>query len=81
MNVYQSKASLQYSAMLVWRVRYTLSGKTALSGLCCCRNCQRCTGSAFETVMVFPSENVSIQGELNQTSVNASSSATGRPVK
>ena len=45
-------------------VRYTLSGEPALSGLCHCRNCQRYTGSAFEPVMVFPSTNFSVQGEL-----------------
>src|SRR5215469_15779712 len=49
---------------LCGRVRYTLSGECALSGLCHCRNCQRYTGSAFEPVMVFPSANVSIRGEL-----------------
>ena len=49
---------------LCGRVRYTLSGEPAISGLCHCRNCQRYTGSAFEPVMVFPSANVSIQGEL-----------------
>ena len=49
---------------LCGRVRYTLSGEPALSGLCHCRNCQRYTGSAFEPVMIFPSANVSMQGEL-----------------
>jgi hypothetical protein len=49
---------------LCGRVRCTLSGEPAVSGLCHCRNCQRYTGSAFETVMAFPSANVNIQGEL-----------------
>ena len=49
---------------LCGRVRYTISGEPALSGLCHCRNCQRYTGSAFEPVMAFPAATVSIQGEL-----------------
>ena len=49
---------------LCGRVRYTLTGEPALSGLCHCRNCQRYTGSAFETVVAFPSTAVSVQGEL-----------------
>ena len=49
---------------LCGRVRYTLTGEPALSGLCHCRNCQRYTGSAFETVIAFPTASVSIQGEL-----------------
>lgn len=49
---------------LCGRVRYTLSGEPTFSGLCHCRNCQRYTGSAFETVVAFPSPSVSLQGEL-----------------
>ena len=49
---------------LCGRVRYTLSGDAAFSGLCHCRNCQRYTGSAFEAVVAFPSASVSLQGEL-----------------
>jgi hypothetical protein len=49
---------------LCGRVRYTVSGDPAFSGLCHCRNCQRYTGSAFETVIAFPSASVNIQGEL-----------------
>jgi hypothetical protein len=49
---------------LCGRVRYTVSGDPAFSGLCHCRNCQRYTGSAFETVIAFPSASVDIQGEL-----------------
>jgi hypothetical protein len=49
---------------LCGRVRYTLSGEPAFSGLCHCRNCQRYTGSAFEAVIAFPSSSVSLQGEL-----------------
>lgn len=46
------------------RVRYTVSGDPAFSGLCHCRNCQRYTGSAFEAVVAFPSASVSIDGGL-----------------
>jgi hypothetical protein len=49
---------------LCGRVRYTVTGEPAFSGLCHCRNCQRYTGSAFETVIAFPSSSVSVQGEL-----------------
>ena len=46
------------------RVRYTVTGEPAFSGLCHCRNCQRYTGSAFETLIAFPAASVSVQGEL-----------------
>ena len=49
---------------LCGRVRYTAAGEPAFSGICHCRNCQRCTGSAFETVIAFPTASVSVQGEL-----------------
>ena len=49
---------------LCGRVRYTLTGEPALTGICHCRNCQRYTGSTFEAVTVFPSASVSVQGEL-----------------
>jgi len=49
---------------LCGRVRYTLSGEPVFSGLCHCRNCQRYTGSAFETVVAYPAASVSVQGEL-----------------
>ena len=46
------------------RVRYTVTGEPAFSGLCHCRNCQRYTGSAFEALIAFPAASVSVQGEL-----------------
>ena len=49
---------------LCGKVRYTATGEPAFSGLCHCRNCQRNTGSAFETVVAFPAASVSAQGEL-----------------
>src|ERR1700761_7972503 len=49
---------------LCGRVRYTLVGEPAFSGLCHCRNCQRYTGSTFEAVTVYPSAAVAVQGEL-----------------
>ena len=49
---------------LCGRVRYTLRGEPALSGFCHCRNCQRYTGSSFETFVAYPSDAVTIQGEL-----------------
>ena len=49
---------------LCGRVRYSVHGQPVLSCNCHCRNCQRYTGSAFETMIVFPAESVSVQGEL-----------------
>jgi hypothetical protein len=49
---------------LCGRVRYTMTGEPAFSGLCHCRNCQRYTGTGFETFIVFPANAVSVQGEL-----------------
>lgn len=49
---------------LCGRVRYTLTGEPAFTGVCHCRNCQRYTGTAFEAVTVFPSNAVTVQGEL-----------------
>jgi hypothetical protein len=59
-----SKMATMTGGCLCGRVRYTLTGDPAFSGLCHCRNCQRYTGSSFEPVMVFPSPSVSVQGEL-----------------
>src|ERR1700759_4126501 len=49
---------------LCGRVRYTATGDPAFAGVCHCRNCQRYTGSAFEPVMAFAADAVSVQGEL-----------------
>jgi hypothetical protein len=49
---------------LCGRVRYTVTGEPAFSGLCHCRNCQHYTGSAFEGLIAFPAASVSVQGEL-----------------
>ena len=49
---------------LCGRVQYSLTGDPVFTGICHCRNCQRYTGSAFETALVFPSASVNVQGEL-----------------
>jgi hypothetical protein len=49
---------------LCGRVRYTVTGEPVFSGLCHCRSCQRYTGSAFETVIAFPTDAVRVTGEL-----------------
>ena len=49
---------------LCGRVRYTATGEPAFSGICHCRNCQRFTGSAFETTIGFPTSSVRVQGDL-----------------
>jgi hypothetical protein len=43
---------------LCGRVRYTVTGEPAFSGLCHCRNCQHYTGSAFEALIAFPAASV-----------------------
>ena len=49
---------------LCGQVHYTVTGDPAFSGICHCRNCQRYTGSAFETIVAFPTEAIKVQGEL-----------------
>jgi hypothetical protein len=49
---------------LCGRVRYTVDGEPVFSGVCHCRNCQRYTGSAFETLIGFQAGSVRVQGEL-----------------
>ena len=49
---------------LCGRVRYTVDGQPNFAAVCHCRSCQRYTGSAFEPVMVFPSQTVQVQGDL-----------------
>lgn len=49
---------------LCGKVRYTVAGEPAFSGICHCRNCQRYTGSAFEPVVAYPSAAITLQGEL-----------------
>jgi hypothetical protein len=63
---------------LCGRVRYTATGEPAFSGICHCRNCQRFTGSAFETTIGFPTSSVSVQGDLK---TYAEISDAGRAVR
>lgn len=49
---------------LCGRVHYTATAAPAFTGVCHCRNCQRFTGSAFETVLGLPKAAVQIEGEL-----------------
>lgn len=49
---------------LCGRVRYTAEGDPNFAAVCHCRSCQRYTGSAFEPLMVFPSQAVKIEGDL-----------------
>lgn len=68
----------QTGGCLCGRVRYTLSGEPAFSGVCHCRNCQRYTGSAFEPVVAYPSAGVAITGELKTYNDTGDS---GKPVR
>ncbi len=49
---------------LCGKVRYTVSADPSFAGICHCRNCQRYTGSAFEPVIGFPADAVTVTGEL-----------------
>ena len=49
---------------LCGRVRYTAEGDPNFAAVCHCRSCQRYTGSAFEPLMVFPSQAVKVEGDL-----------------
>jgi hypothetical protein len=49
---------------LCGQFRYSATGEPAFSAMCHCRNCQRFTGSAFETTIGFPTAAVTEQGEL-----------------
>ena len=60
----EKKMATMTGRCLCGKVHYTVTGDPAFSGICHCRNCQRYTGSAFETVVAFPSEAIKVQGEL-----------------
>jgi hypothetical protein len=45
-------------------VRYVCSGAPAMTGACHCRDCQRASGSAFATLMIFPRDAVRVSGEV-----------------
>lgn len=49
---------------LCGRVRYTAEGEPNFAAVCHCRSCQRYTGSAFEPLMVFPSQAMKVEGDL-----------------
>jgi len=51
---------------LCGRIRYTASGDPAFTGVCHCRDCQRFSGTAFSTVLGFPSGALVIEGEPKQ---------------
>jgi hypothetical protein len=49
---------------LCGRVSYKAAGEPAFTAMCHCRSCQRYTGSAFEPIIAFRSQDVKVQGEL-----------------
>ena len=49
---------------LCGRVRYVASGEPVFAGVCHCHDCQRSTGSAFQPVMAFAAQAVSLTGAL-----------------
>lgn len=49
---------------LCGKVHYTIAGETVFTGVCHCKDCQRANGSAFNTIVAFPSDSVKIEGAL-----------------
>ena len=58
-------------------VRYSCDGEPVFSCLCHCRNCQKYTGSAFETVLAYPSSQVAVSGTF---STYRDTGDSGKPV-
>jgi hypothetical protein len=63
---------------LCGRVRYSSDAAPAFMGICHCRNCQRFTGSAFESVVALPKSEVAIEGEVK---IYQDTSDAGRPMQ
>ncbi len=51
---------------LCGRVRYTISGEPAFTGICHCRNCQHFSGSGHVGFLCFPASAVTIEGETRR---------------
>lgn len=47
-------------------VTVSASGRPMFTAHCCCRDCQRVTGSGHSTLVVFPEEAVVIEGEMSE---------------
>ena len=47
---------------LCGKVRYECQSPPLMSGNCHCRDCQKATGAAFATLLIFPKDTVSITG-------------------
>ena len=62
---------------LCGRVRSIASGAPIRSHLCHCRDCQRYTGTAFASGMLFAEDMVKVEGELRAFAVTGTS---GKPV-
>ena len=58
---------------LCGRVRYMARDASQRGHICHCRDCQRYTGSAFATGMVFPADAIAIEGELQSFTVAGTS--------
>lgn len=48
-------------------VRYVCADAPIMAGTCHCRDCQRCTGSAFATLMIFRKGSVNFSGDALST--------------
>ena len=44
-------------------VRYRCAAPPLMTGTCHCRDCQRATGAAFATLMIFRKESVAFEGD------------------
>jgi hypothetical protein len=56
-------AAFATGGCLCGAVRYECAGPPVMAGACHCRDCQRNTGSAFATLMIFRKQTVRATGE------------------
>ena len=54
----------QTGGCLCGAVRYTTTATPLMTFVCHCRSCQKFTGSAFGTVVVFPKDTVTFSGTM-----------------
>ncbi len=57
-------------------LRYEATGEPSYSGLCCCSDCQKASGSGFVPFMGFAANAARITGEVRQTRARAARGGT-----
>ena len=60
-------------ACLCGKCSYSISAEPIFMGVCHCKDCQRATGSAFESVVAVPEAGMQSQGTLKSFSVTGGS--------